>query len=253
VDDTIEIENPAPAANTGSTEAPAVPASELETECRSLQDARKWDALAQCAARLKPTNPQLAANLETRATEELKLAPRIAAFETALRNKDLRRAKAEFDQVPATSLEHPRIKKLYLFAEVQAISELAAELARVKSVDCEEYEALLTKERDVKPSRVITEAARKTPCTKCDAEALVQKAKDELAKRRYTASLEAYEASLRCRPAASVAREAFTVACENNARAKAKFFWKLLPPATRANAKAACTQNGITVAELEAP
>jgi serine/threonine-protein kinase len=241
----------------GTVEAEAeivMEGDDLQAECKELEAARKWAELERCADRLQSVAPERATELKARAVKEAKTA-RIAAFEAALRDKNLRDARSELDQVPPASVEYPKLKYRYAQAENQAIAGLVAELGRVKDLDCEAYNALVEKERASRsmPAHVITIATRKVPCTRCDADALARKAADELAKRRYAAALVSYDASLACRPDPALLRKALEVACRNNALAKAKSFWKRLPAGSRAGAKAVCTSNGITEAQLNAP
>ena len=247
---------PAPgsaAGGTGEVEI-VMEGDDLDAECAKLQEARKWAELERCADRLQSVAPERAAELKALAVKETKTV-RIAAFEAALRDKNLRDARSELDQVGPGSVEYPRLKYRYAQAENQAIAELVAELGRVKDLDCKEYNELVAKERASRsmPTHVITVATRKVPCTKCDADELARKAADELARRRYAAALEAYDASLACRPDPALLRKALEVACRNNALAKARSFWKRLPAGSRAEAKGACISNGITEAQLDTP
>ena len=229
---------------------------DLESECRGYQVDKKWNELRKCADALMPLAPKNAAEFKRRAEEEAKTAPRVAAADAALRDKLLRRARDEIELVWAESVELPRLRGKYAAIEAQVITDLAASLEQAKTASCTEYEALLAKERAAQPSRVLTEATRRSTCTpaqKCDADALAQKAKDEWTKRRYAASLESYDASLKCRPDASLARKAFSLACEAHAVAKAKVFWKLLPAVSRNEAKVECIRDGITEQQLNAP
>jgi cell division septum initiation protein DivIVA len=163
-----------------ATESPMT-AGELEAECRGYQVDRKWSQLAQCADKLKPLDPMRAAEIGTRAAEQARSAPRIAGLEAALRDKNLKQAKAELDQVWPAAGEYAKLKHTYEIAEAQAIGDLAAQLERVKSASCEAYNQLLTKERLTNPPRVTAEAARRIPCAappKCNAEALSARARE---------------------------------------------------------------------------
>jgi serine/threonine-protein kinase len=164
----------APTAGSGSAEEPLIEmepmpatpaASELEAECRGYLAGRKWRELEQCADRLQPTDPARAEELRTRAADGT-AAARIAGVEAALRDKNLKKAKAELDQVSRKAAGYWRIKRKYTEAEDAAIAALAVQLDRVKDRDCEEYNELLAAERKARPPRVAAEAARKTPCTK---------------------------------------------------------------------------------------
>jgi eukaryotic-like serine/threonine-protein kinase len=246
-----------PATTTAGQTGGAPTADDLESECRGYQVDRKWSELRKCAEALMPLAPKSAEDFKRRAEGEAKAASHVAAADAALRDKILRRARDEIELVWTESVELPRLRSKYAAAETQVITELAASLEQAKTATCAEYEALLAKERVAQPTRVITEVTRRSTCTpapqKCDADALAQKGKDEWAKRRYAASLESYDASLKCRPDANLARKAFGFACEAHAVAKAKVFWKLLPAVSRNEAKVECIRDGITEQQLNAP
>ncbi len=244
------------------TKSPAPPDA-LESECRNLQENRKWAELEQCADKLQPLDAKRAAELKTRAAEEAKAAPRIAAFETALRDKNLRRARTELEQIWAESVELPELKRKFESAETQAITDLTAQLERMKSADCAAYNALLAKERTLKPTRVTSEAARRLPCTlppapastpaKCNADALAQKGQEQYAKSQFAAALASYESAYACKASPQLAQKAFLVACNLRSVPKAKTHWKRLSLQLRTQAVGTCVRNGITEATLNAP
>jgi serine/threonine protein kinase len=204
-----------------ATAPAAQPADPIEAQCRSYQTARNWAELARCADQLKPLAPQRAAELSNLAAAE------------ALRDKNTKRARAE----------------------AQAIIDLAARLARAKDTSCEEYNALLAKERLSKPARVTLEAARRTPCTPvlCPADALADKAQQQYAARQLAASLISYEAAYTCRPETRWSQRAFVLACHLRNTAKAKTYWKLLSPPLRTQSVSTCLRNNITEAQLNTP
>jgi len=247
---------PAPTAvDAAATTEPPMTAGDLEAECRGLQVDRKWAELAQCAEKLKPLDPKRAAELATRAVEEAKTAPRVAAVEAALLAKNLRDAKAALDQISTDSAEHPNIKRKYDLAEARAIAELVAELERATGADCAKHNWLLGKARTASPPRVAAEAARRTPCppAKCDADALAAQARDHYAASRFAESLASFEAAYACSPAAQWSEKAFAAACNLRHLLKAKFHWKQLPPYVRVRVLGICVRNQITVAMLDAP
>jgi serine/threonine-protein kinase len=139
-------------------------AGQLEAECRKHEAARKWRELEQCAGQLRSLDPARAAELKTRA-QEGKAAARLASVETALRENNLKKAKAELDLVSPGASGYSKIKRMYVEAEDQAIAALAVQLDRVKDRDCEEYRELLATEQAARPPRVAAEAGRRTPCT----------------------------------------------------------------------------------------
>jgi len=252
--ETVEAAPGSAARPAGGTGAPAA-SEELEAECRRLQADRKWAELERCADKLQPLAPQRAAKLRTRAVEEARSAPSVAGVDAALRERNLKRAKAALDQIWAESAELPQLRRRYAAAEAQAIADLAARLDRVKDASCEEHKRLLARERAAQPAQVVAEAARRSPCTpsRCDADASLQQAKDEEAQQRYAASLDALDAAIRCRADPRTLRKAFELACSTGSRARAKLYWKRLAPAAQAEAKGGCLRNGITEAQLNTP
>ncbi len=231
-------------------------ADDLEARCRKLEEARGWTELEQCARELEPLSPQRAAELRNRAVKETETAARITAFEAALRARNLRRAELELNKVWPDSVSHPELKGKYEAAETQAIAELAADLESVKDSGCEEYQALLAKAKTSQPSRVATEAARRTPCkpqARCDADALAEKGREQHASNQLAAALASFEQAYSCSRKPTLAQKAFVVACNMHSLSKARLHWKQLSPALRTQAIGTCVRNGITEAQLNAP
>jgi hypothetical protein len=235
---------------------PSMTASALAAECRRYSVDRRWDALARCADQLKPLDPKHAAELATQAAEEARSAPRIAGVEAALGDKNLKQAKAELDQVWTGSVESTRLKHAYDIAETQATDELAAQLERIRSPSCEDYNELLAKERTVNPPHVIAEATRRIPCvapSRCNADALSEKALARFGTNHLTESLALFEAAYACKPTPALLQKAFVIACNLRDVAKARSYWKRLSPALRTQALSPCVRNAITEATLNAP
>jgi hypothetical protein len=246
----------AAAAPAAAPPQPQITAGDLEAECRRYAADRKWDALAQCAGQLKPLAPKRAAELATRATEEARSAPRIIGLEAALRDDNVKQAKIELDQIWAGSVEYPRLKHAYDLVEAHAIDELAAQLDHAKSPSCDEYSQLLAKQRSVSPIRVIAEATRRTPCAgppKCNPDALSQKALEHFSANELTESLSLFDAAYACKPTAALLQKAFVIACNLRDAARARSYWKRLPPPLAAQALPTCVRNDITEATLTAP
>jgi serine/threonine protein kinase len=255
------IAPPAPAAKIAEGSAdepeieidPAATGSEVEAECRKYQADRKWRELEACAGRLQPLDPKLAEELK-RAAREGKSAVRLAAVEAALREGNLKRARSELDLASPDAPGYAKIKARYAEAEDRAIAALAVQLDRVKDSDCEEYQELLEAQRAAQPPRVAAEAAVKTPCvsSRCSADALTQKASDQLRASNFAGALASYEQAIACRPDSTLLQKAFIVACDLRSAAKAKAYWKRLSPALRTEALPTCVRNGITEDQLNA-
>jgi len=244
-----------PSSGPVAADAAASSSDAIEAECRSHQEARRWAELEQCASKLEPLAPQRAAELHKQAAEEPKALPRIAAVEAALRANNLWRAKQELDQVWPQSVDYPAIKRKYDLAETQAITDLSAQLARVKDADCEEYNALLAKERTLKPVSVTTEAARRTPCAPpaCIGDAFAEQGQQEYAAGELAAALASYESAYACRATPQWAEKLFVIACNLRNLPKSKLYWKRLSPSLQTRDLPICVRNEITEQMLNAP
>jgi len=244
------LEAPAPAPVKGA-------AGELEARCQGYETARQWAELERCADELRPLDAERAAGLKLRAQQGIQSAFRAAAVEAALRDGNLKRAKAELEYIRPDSAEHADITRRYVLAEDQAIGELAAELARVKDATCKKYNALLEKERTLKPARVTEEAARRTTCSpppaKCNADALAQQGRVQMAAGQLEEALASYEAAYTCQPVPTRALRPLTIACTSRNLAKARSYWKQLTPMMRNQTLGTCVKNGISAAALNAP
>jgi serine/threonine protein kinase len=255
----VESGSEAPVPVPPTTPDAAAPSSELEIECLRYQSDQDWEAVDACADRMKTASPELAKELKNRAILETKAAPRIALFEDALRDKNLKQARAALDAIPSAVTSYAKLRAKYDQAEAAAIHEVAARLERAKDGDCKEYNQLLQQERATKPPRVAAEAARQVKCTasagplSCDAQALADKAKDQYALGQLAAALAGYEAAWSCKPDPQYAEKAFVIACNLPSAGKAKLFWKRLSPIMRQRALMICMRNGITEDMLNGP
>jgi serine/threonine-protein kinase len=223
--------------------------------CIRLQREHKWSELARCADGLASSDPKRAAELRTSAAEEARSAPRVAAFEAALRGNNLKQAWAELGQIWPASIDLPGLRRKYIIAEAHAIDDLAARLARVKSGDCKAYGQLLTQEQAAAPPRVAAEAARRTGCTPrtCDGDALAQTGQGHYVVSRLPEALAAYESAIACRQEPEWIEKAFLIACNLTDRGKARLYWGRLPALRRARIVGICDRNGITEAQLNGP
>jgi hypothetical protein len=218
---------------------------------------RKWAELEQCADKLAATAPQRAEALKTRAVEERKVA-QLAAFDAALRDQNLRRARNELEQIRADSAELPKLKARYEEAEKRATNELALRLERATTPDCAAYNEILAKERGAQVSRVVDMATRRAPCTaisqaQCDAKQLAAEAQKLHSAGKLTAALAKYDESWYCKQDPAIAKQGFIVACIVPSAQRAKLFWKRLPASMRAAVIGHCTNNDITQQQLDAP
>jgi hypothetical protein len=137
----------------------------LATECRRFQASRAWALVGQCAVQLRPLVPRLAAELATRAEQELRSAPHIAAARSAMDDGTLKRARAEIDQVWPDSIDTADLRRAYDAAEAQEIDALSTQLDSVKDATCAAYNQLLAEYTASDPPQVTAEATRRVSCT----------------------------------------------------------------------------------------
>jgi hypothetical protein len=235
----------------------AIPNRDLEVECLRYQTEESWSALQACTVRLRPFNAFLANKLMNRAIGETQAALRIAGVEAALREKSLKRARAELDQVWTESSGYQRAKAKYDAAEEAAIAALVAELKRVGRGDCKEYLRILAQERESQPQRVAAEAQRQVECqvagppSGCDDTALAAKGKGQVAAGQFAAALATYEAAYACKPERRYLRSAFVITCILKDVPKARSMWARLPEDLKQATLGECVRNGITERQLD--
>jgi len=239
---------------------PATPGnSELELECRRYASDQKWDDLDSCADRLKAVSPAAAKELKNRALLETRALPRINAFQAALRDRNLKKAKQELEAISSQATQYAKLRSEYEKTENAAIQEVVGRLERVKDGDCKEYNAILAQEKQSKPARVAAEAARQVRCSPaaapaaCDHDALQEKGKEQYAQGLLAAALVSYEAAWNCKQDPLYAEKSFIVACNIPNVGKAKLFWKRMNSAMKQRALMICVRNQITEEMLNAP
>ena len=229
----------------------------LAAACRQLQLDRKWTELARCADRLRPFDPGLSASFATRAVEETRSAPHVAAVGAALDAGDLKRAWAEFAQIWPDAADGPGLKRRYFAEEAKQIDALATLLEGAVDASCQGYQQQLAKHRASDSPRVVQEAARRTPCTvarpTCDADGLIARGGQQFSAGQYAQALAAYEAAYACRPASLLLQKQLVVACNLHDLAKARALWRRLSPTFRSPALPVCVRNDISEATLSAP
>ena len=227
----------------------------VQAECLRYRAARRWADLRGCAERLKAVNHEVAMELEQRAALELETAPKIAAFESALRARNLIKARAELDRIPPAATDRPKLEHDYEAEEKLAIAEVIARLDRSKD-ECQAYNQVVLEEKASRSPRVMAEATRQVKCSSaCDHEELFQQGRDQSSHGQLTAALESYEAAWNCKHNPMYAHEGFVVACKIPSIKKARLFWHWILPGRRERAAgiSVCIRNGITEAQLEAP
>ncbi|HWO23469.1 MAG TPA: serine/threonine-protein kinase [Kofleriaceae bacterium] len=257
----IEMDPAAPPGSNGASGSNHAERSALELECRRYLSNRKWLDLDGCAERLKAETPAIAKSLKERAALEVKAAPRVAAFEAALKAKDLKKARSELDAISMRVIGYAKLKQSYEQAETAAIGEVAALLERVKGGDCKEYDKIAQQEKAVQPPRVVADAIKQVQCTpsappqpsQCITAIFAEQGKEHYAHGRLAAALASYEAAWTCGQDPQHAEKAFIVACNVSSLSKAKLFWKQLSPLMKQRAVMICVRNNITESMLNDP
>jgi pSer/pThr/pTyr-binding forkhead associated (FHA) protein len=257
--DAAETDNPPVTPDAGSA-----PSSELEFECVRYQSEKNWADLEGCAQRMKAANHAEWKKYKDRADLETKAGPRITAFERELKERNLKNAKTELEQIPKGVIDYAKLKQRYDEVEGAAIKELIAKLDRVNKGDCKEYERLLQQERNARPARVAAEAQKAVRCTpaqqqqqnppeRCDPETYAEKGKEFHASGQHSAAYEIFEKAYACNKDVQYAEKAFISACNMPNPLKAKTQWRRLPAVNKQRVQNVCVREGISIEQLEAP
>jgi pSer/pThr/pTyr-binding forkhead associated (FHA) protein len=229
--------------------------SEVEVECLGYQSNQKWGDLDLCSQRLMAINPTVAKQLKDRAVLETRAVPRISAFEAAIKDRNLKTARAQLEQVSPQATSYAKLRQKYEQVENDAIRDLIRQLERVKDEDCKEYNQLLQQERSSKPPRIANEAQRQIKCTPaqqtppptaCNHEEAAERGREHFANSQHAAALAAYEQAYNCKPEQTYAEKAFVVACNIPNLVKARLYWKRMPTGMRTRALGVCVRNGYT-------
>lgn len=247
-------------------------ADDVKIECLKLAADKKWPDLVTCTDRLASADPATAKSLRTKAVMENKADTSQRKVTDSLKDKKYTAAKSELDKIPADSVYRTDAKAAYDAAVGTAATDIA-EQARALAADhkCGEFERLVAKagregtdtklgNMRCKPDAVVVKntnpntnpnngsgAVQTPPPPACDADALREKGQDHLQTGMDAAALAAFEASMKCRPDASLLRLAFMAACRSKNAAKAKSYYPKLPAATTTGIVQICVRNGITL------
>lgn len=234
-------------------------AERIKIACLEAQSRQKWGDLLQCAERLAVLDAKLGAEYKTRAVEEEKSQPRITGVEQALKEKNLKKAKENLDQVWLNSASYQKTKAAYDKAEKLAVDEVVGRLRRARN-DCKEFNKILEQERAAKPPAVAQEAGRQVQCAqsptqpppqRCDAETVSAKADEQWTSNAKELAFQTIEQALGCLGANEKHyQKAFVLACNLGKLEKARAFWKKMGTGARQQTLTICVRNGITEEKL---
>jgi len=236
--------------------------SEIEVECLRYQSDQKWDDLDACADRLKAVSPAAAKKLKDRAVLETKAVPKISQFEAALKDKNLKRARADLEALTGVT-SYAKLRQRYEQVEDAAVRELVGKLQAAKDADCKQYNQLLNQERAAKPPNVAAEAARQVKCTVatqtptppagCNHEELAERGTQQYAAGQLGAAIDSFEKAWGCKADPQYSEKVFIIACNIPNVTKAKQYWKRLPPDRKQRTLMICLRNQITEDILNGP
>jgi hypothetical protein len=165
--------------------------------------------------------------------------------------RDLAQARIDLAAIPADSIYKPTAQ----FAYDDAVRTITADFdnrARILATgrQCDQFDKLI-KEAVVAglpdATGMGTCVAAAVADGACDADALRDKGQDYLQTGMDGAALEAFEASMKCRPDEGLLRLSFMAACRSKNEAKAKHYYPLLPTATTTGIVQICIRNGVTL------
>ena len=251
-------------------------ADDIKIECLKLAADKKWPDLVTCTDRLASADPVTAKQLRAKGVMENKADTAQRLMSDALKKSDYRKAKDELGKIPADSVYKTEAKSAYDGAVADAAGEVEA-TAKSLAADhkCTDFDRLVAKagregtdtklgSLRCKPEQVAKNpdnpktnpnttnntttnntTTQNPPPEKCDADALKAKGEDNLSTGMDAAALANFEASMKCRPDASLMRLAFMAACRSKNATKAKAYYPKLPPSTTTGIVQICVRNGI--------
>lgn len=250
-------------------------AEDLKLECSKYAADREWAKLEDCGSRLASADPTRSKEFRSKAVAETKADVLKRSVEAKIAKADFRGARTDLDKISKDSVYRTDAAKAYENAANAAEEDYFAR-ARTLAADknCKDV-AKLQKEAAEKGVgdkargvRCQTEVAVKpnpnpnnnntttnpgtgsnttTTVAKpdCDADSQRQKGDDHLSTGMDAAALAAFEASMRCRPDASLFKKAFLAACRSKNASRAKYFYSKLPAGQAGSLAQMCIRVGI--------
>jgi hypothetical protein len=165
--------------------------------------------------------------------------------------RDLAQARVDLAAIPADSIYKPTAQAAYDDAVHTITTDFVTRARALAAAHaCDRFneligEAVVAGLPDATGMGTCDPAA--DPAVACDPDALRDKGQDHLQTGMDAAALEAFEASMKCRPDAGLLRLAFMAACRSKNEAKAKSYYPKLPVATTTGLVQICVRNGITL------
>ncbi len=249
----------------------------IKVECLQNKADKDWQALANCAAKLEPFDPVAAGELKAKAKAEQANSLAVDRVKGALNDGSLPKAAREVGKIDDDSVYKAEAKADYE-AALQKVTEdfkgRAQSANRAKR--CADVDKLISQAAAqgqavvdvVRPFKCAVEVAVTPPVdhsqdhknnppgpgsaavavpppTACDAQALADKARQELGINAHAQALADFEKSLKCKADPSVFPSAYMAACGAGNAPRAKHFFNLLPASRQTSLVQICLRTGI--------
>ncbi|MGE5184952.1 MAG: serine/threonine-protein kinase [Acidobacteriota bacterium] len=244
--------------------APPPPIDEvgqLRVECLGYQTEKKWQDMANCAARLADKDPAGGAALGTRAKAEQANELASSMVDEAVKRGDLAKARKLLDKIDGDSVYKKQATSAYEGLLAKDIEELRARAARFAAAKkCGDLERVVKAASALGPE--VADAVRAIHCGEvavatsaapaaCDADALDEKARNDEAVGRHAAALASFEAAIACKPTDRRYQLAFMSACNAGNADKAREYYPKVV-GNRESLSQMCYRNNITKQMLTA-
>jgi serine/threonine protein kinase len=273
---TTPTPTPTPAPAPMIAEEPARRTGELKVECLGYQSDKKWQDLANCAMKLRASDPDYAGALLKKAKSEQANELASAKVDEAIKDGDLAKARKLLDKIDDESVYKKATQTRVDGLESQVIEDWRDRAAAAKAGGkCAEVDRMINQTRALGQGVVDavsaskcdvvshgtaspahhagnTEAAVAPPPAACDAEALDEAARQDEAIGQHGSGLKKMEKAIACKPTEHRYQVAFMAACNAGDRVKAKRYYKLAGASSGTLAQM-CIRNGISAADLESP
>jgi serine/threonine-protein kinase len=228
----------------------------LRAECKALLDKRAWVDANNCGTRLEKLDAGFGKTIRDRAVSEAKAEASLRVLGDALKEGNLKQARTTLDAIPETSVYRKAAQAKYDAAERSAVDSLVVELKQLAAQPtCKNFNTRLRQAEAVSGRQVADQARSQVKCSNsgppppppgpCDFDELVQKANSMVASGNHAAALQAFEQAFKCKPEQRIVVRIFMEACNGRNAAKAKQYFKQLPPNRQRQLLQLCIRNGI--------
>ncbi len=242
----------------------------IKVECLQNKADKDWQALANCAAKLEQFDPATATELKAKAKAEQANQLAVDRVKTALNDGSLPKAAREIAKIDDDSVYKAEVKADYEAASQKVMEDFKGRAqAANRAKRCADVDKLISQAAAqgqavvdvVRPFKCVTEVAANpvdhgqehkpnqgsavTPPAGCDAQALADKARQELGINDHAHALVDFERSLRCRPDPGMYPSAYMAACGAGNKVLAKHYFNMLPASRQMSLVQICLRIGI--------